>query len=466
MTTSGGTVTPCADLTARATIAFAAVSNHSLVRRMRTCQVVGCLSLLLANTLMAEQVRVMQWNVKSALGNIAQNNSAAAKAIGRIVNFNQPDILLFCEVTNAVSSGGGVAANTAALINWVTNNVPYLGSQPGQTFFVAVSSMTDGYIRNGAISRFPIANETTYNDGLRGLHAFTVQLAPTNLQVFHAHLKASGGSAGSSNCTRKQSEAQFDSNIIRTFAATNSWPYIFGGDWNEDEGDGNSECPLDSTYHPITTIKTNGGLTDFLPTTLSGNHLTWSTATTPSIRFDYLLAATSRLSPVSGFVFSTMDWAAHGLYTNVSTQNMVNDSKTASDHFCVFADYAFSALTPFQGWQTFYFGSVTNAAAAPEADPDHDGMSNWAEFLAGTDPTTSASVFRITSIGQEGNDLRVTWTMGSGKTNVLQEADSVGGTNGFTDVFAVLTVGTVTNYVAVGGATNQSARYYRVRLGP
>jgi hypothetical protein len=41
-----------------------------------------------------------------------------------------------------------------------------------------------------------------------------------------------------------------------------------------------------------------------------------------------------------------MDWAAHGLYTNAGAQNLVNDTKTASDHFCVFADYAFLTLPP------------------------------------------------------------------------------------------------------------------------
>ena len=79
-----------------------------------------------------------------------------------------------------------------------------------------------------------------------------------------------------------------------------------------------------------------------------------------------------------------------------------------------------TVLTPFQSWQVLYFGSTTNAAAAPTADPDNDGMSNWAEFLAGTNPTNSASVLRVTAIAPEGNDLRITWTMGSGKTNVLQ----------------------------------------------
>jgi hypothetical protein len=40
-------------------------------------------------------------------------------------------------------------------------------------------------------------------------------------------------------------------------------------------------------------------------------------------------------------------------------------------------------------------------------------------------------------------------------------------TNNFADIFAVTnTVGTVTNYLDVGGATNSPSRYYRVRLVP
>jgi PKD repeat protein len=125
-----------------------------------------------------------------------------------------------------------------------------------------------------------------------------------------------------------------------------------------------------------------------------------------------------------------------------------------------------TALTPFESWQVFYFGSTTNPAAAPGADPDHDGMSNWAEFQAGTDPTNGASAFRITAAAVIGNDLRISWTMGSGKTNVLQRGDAPGGTNGFADIFTVQTVGSATNYLDIGAATNVPAKYYRVRLGP
>jgi len=46
-------------------------------------------------------------------------------------------------------------------------------------------------------------------------------------------------------------------------------------------------------------------------------------------------------------------------------------------------------------------------------------------------------------------------------------ANSGYGTNNFTDIFTVTnTIGTVTNYLDIGGATNQPARYYRVRLVP
>jgi hypothetical protein len=128
-------------------------------------------------------------------------------------------------------------------------------------------------------------------------------------------------------------------------------------------------------------------------------------------------------------------------------------------------------LTAFQNWQTQYFGDTNKPAAAVNADPDGDGQSNEAEFLAGTDPTNSTSVFRITAVLREGNDLRVTWSMGSGRTNALQVTTGAGSgsytTNNFSDIFTVTnTVGLVTNYLDVGGATNVPSRYYRIRLVP
>jgi hypothetical protein len=104
-------------------------------------------------------------------------------------------------------------------------------------------------------------------------------------------------------------------------------------------------------------------------------------------------------------------------------------------------------------------------------DPDGDGFTNLQEYLAGTNPTNSASALRITSVVSTVNDVLVTWTTGPGKTNALQSTAGTGNgsydPNGFTSIFTVTnTVGTTTNYLDVGTATNNPASYYRVRLVP
>jgi len=122
------------------------------------------------------------------------------------------------------------------------------------------------------------------------------------------------------------------------------------------------------------------------------------------------------------------------------------------------------------GWKQQYGLDPLDSNLATK-DADSDGLNNLQEFLAGTDPTNPASVFRITSIARVSTNILVTWSMGSGRTNALQRTvGGVGGsfnTNNFTTIFTVTnTVGTVTNYVDVNAATNFPALYYRVRLVP
>jgi pectate lyase len=114
-------------------------------------------------------------------------------------------------------------------------------------------------------------------------------------------------------------------------------------------------------------------------------------------------------------------------------------------------------LSALQAWQLSYFGCWSCPQAAGDADFDGDGMSNTNEFLAGTDPTNSASAFRILSIVPVSNSIVITWQSVAGKTNVVQanSADITG---------PIVMTGTQTNYTEPSGLTNASPRLYRVRL--
>src|ERR1043166_4124365 len=252
---------------------------HSIVRERVFWSLAPCLALaaflglLRVAPVLAEDVRVLQYNVKKAIGTFELNTNEQARAVGRIVNYVQPDILLLNEIQRTL-----VPANEHALIDWVTNNLPYMGTQPGSNFFVAVSDQTDNFSRNAAISVYPIQYETTFDDGLRGLHSFEVQLSGTNrLHVFHAHFK-SGNTTNSTptDAQKRQANAQFAADTISAWAASNSIPYVFAGDCNVDED--YSQTPIDENYHPITTLFT-AGLAVFGPTDLIGYSKTISSAT-------------------------------------------------------------------------------------------------------------------------------------------------------------------------------------------
>lgn len=123
----------------------------------------------------------------------------------------------------------------------------------------------------------------------------------------------------------------------------------------------------------------------------------------------------------------------------------------------------------FATWQVQYFGCTNNnAAAMADADPDGDGQNNYAEFLAHTDPTAGASVFKFVSAAREGDGVRLVWQTHGGVTNVVQAAPSLNGnySNLSSDMIIPGEDDVITNYLDEGIITNTPARFYRIRLLP
>ena len=119
------------------------------------------------------------------------------------------------------------------------------------------------------------------------------------------------------------------------------------------------------------------------------------------------------------------------------------------------------------GWEQSHGLDPFNPFDA-DADPDHDGMTSWQEYMAGTNPTNAASRLAITSITVTNGNVRVNWQAVGGRSYVVQTNSGSGAA--FVDASPLITVPgssvVNTNYVDPGAATNGLMRFYRVRIGP
>jgi hypothetical protein len=110
-------------------------------------------------------------------------------------------------------------------------------------------------------------------------------------------------------------------------------------------------------------------------------------------------------------------------------------------------------------WQLQYFGQL---GIDPNGDPDHDGMSNYYEYLAGTDPTNPNSIFKIVNVSAAPAGALIQWTSVQGKFYTLQRTTNL--QSGFTDVQIHIPATAPTNSGQDPTPAGSGTYFYRIQV--
>jgi hypothetical protein len=123
------------------------------------------------------------------------------------------------------------------------------------------------------------------------------------------------------------------------------------------------------------------------------------------------------------------------------------------------ADIAAGSDLP-EAWQLQYFGRTGIDA---NDDADRDGLTNLAEFKAGTDPTDAQSVFEILNVLEDSvGGIRVEWSSVAAKLYTLQRSDDL--FSGFSNLQTGIPATPPRNSFRDAGATGSGPYFYRLRI--
>lgn len=253
-----------------------------------------------------------------------------------------------------------------------------------------------------------------------------------------------------------------------SLAANGAKVYLCGHDHflnvaRVDDGDGNAANDLyqfivgtgGTTNWPVNRYNYNGTNSPYTPMNVAS----------VTNNYGYLLVEIS--GPDANDLGVTMTWKQRTYDTNTAAYLYVATSNT----------FAFTAVNRYQDsvgdgipdwWRAQYFGgsgTSTNAVTCATSDPDHDGLDNYHEYLADTNPTNAASRVAFIGNGVSGGDVALTWAGGTNAWQYLQASPNLAA-NQWSTVYTNAPMTTATNTLLLNGAvSNASKMFYRLKVG-
>ena len=114
-------------------------------------------------------------------------------------------------------------------------------------------------------------------------------------------------------------------------------------------------------------------------------------------------------------------------------------------------------------WKIFFFGNLDNPLADADLDPDHDGASNYVEYLDGTNPR--ASDFVLSRVGALGDNLSFSWFASSSVQYSLEANPDLSATN-WSAVLPPVVGGGQIQTISYTNAAHLPSQSFRLRVNP
>jgi len=114
--------------------------------------------------------------------------------------------------------------------------------------------------------------------------------------------------------------------------------------------------------------------------------------------------------PTAGYLFGSWSGDCIGIVSNTSV--LMTGPKTVLAEFLV--DQNEDEIP--DDWQVTYFGNIFAYDAQWNIDADLDGMTAYQEWVSGTDPQDTESVFHIQELAVQQNNLTLSWPTKPGRT--------------------------------------------------